>query len=363
MSRFGCGGLERVQVNLAQAFHKEGIEAKLVAGQVAPEADDWMPYTASVEEISSQGRILFIPKLLRTLLGQRPELVFTTSNDIACLMLILRIFMPYGGRVICTQHQSISGPRESARGAKRIKLEIIRLLMKWLLPRADGLIAVSRAVADDMSRELMLDRSAITVIHNPVVTPDYNNLMQEEIEWPWPDKGTPCVVFVGRLSAEKRLDLLLGSFELLVSTLNARLLILGAGPECDWLKDEIIRRGLTDRCMLIGFKANPLPWIRSCDLLVLASDYEGFGNVLVEAMACGVQVVSTNCPNGPAEILDNGKFGQLVPCGDMNALALAMQNSLTGAIMVPTDVLMHRADDFGVECAARDYLRIIREVV
>jgi glycosyltransferase involved in cell wall biosynthesis len=234
--------------------------------------------------------------------------------------------------------------------------------MARLLPRADAILAVSHAVAADLARELELDVRSVEVIHNPIVTREFPRLMQEPILWPWADDLEPTVVFVGRLSPEKRLDLLLDALALLGGD-QARLLVLGTGPLEGWLRTEVRIRGLGEKCILVGYQANPLPWIRRSDLLVLQSDYEGFGNVLVEAMACGTQVVATDCPNGPSEILDGGTYGQLVPCGDAAALGAAIRRSLNGVFAVPPAILQERASEFSLERAAQSYRRVMSRLV
>lgn len=358
LSRLAQGGLERVQINLAEAFRAEGIDAYLVVGSISSEARQNILNDIPIIEISPHGKTFFPSGLLATLHRERPDIVFTTSDDVACLVLMIRSVTLRHIRIICTQHLSISGPDRAARGIKRVKLAGLRWLMRRMLPRANRIVAVSRAVADDMRRELELDGSSIDVIHNPIVTPEFPQLMCEGITWPWPDHKLPTIVFVGRLSTEKRPDILLEAFVKLRTKLPARLLIVGDGPRRNWLTDEIRIRGLGDSCRLVGFQINPLPWTRESDLLVLPSDYEGFGNVLVEAMACGTQVVSTNCPDGPAEILDDGKYGTLVPCGNVKELASAMQRALLGTDRVSPDLLLRRANEFGLEQAVRSYLRV-----
>jgi len=359
LSRFDLGGLERVQVNLAPAFSAAGLDVCIVAGRFVQEAKKTIPDGMSTLEIAAQGRHRFIPALLAALRKNRPHLVMTTSNDVACMMLVIRALIYPEMKIVCTQHLSLSGPMSQARGMKRIKMGLVHWMMRRLLPKADAIIAVSHALADDMQRTLGL-QSGIEVIHNPIMLPCFDQQMRMSIDWPWADKSVPTVIFVGRLAQVKRTDLLLESFRRLVARTPARLLVLGDGPERAHLRQAITEHGLDHMCHLAGFHANPLPWVRNSDLLVLPSDYEGFGNVLVEAMGCGVQVVSTDCPDGPAEILDGGRYGQLVPLGDPSALADAMYRSLTGAFHVPPQDLVRRANEFSLERAVHSYLAVIQ---
>ncbi len=361
LSRFELGGLERVQVNLAPVLAKAGLEIWIVAGRFLPGTESMFPNDIYKLEIAQRGRQAFIPGLLAQLRKHEPDMVMTTSNDVACLMLMLRALFFPKMKVICTQHLSVSAPWQEAQGIQRAKHYMLLWLMKLLLPKADATIAVSRALVDDMRNTLRLS-GPIHVIHNPIVSPDFDSQLQSPIQWPWPDRSIPTMVFAGRLSKVKRLDLLLEAFRQVTQTRMARLLVLGEGPEREKILEFIAVHDLKAVCHLCGHQDNPLPWIKASDLLVLPSDYEGFGNVLVEAMACGTQVISTDCPNGPAEVLDHGRYGQLVPTGDAGALAHAMQRALSKEFYVPAPGLIRWADGFNVARAADAYLDVIQQV-
>lgn len=361
LSRFELGGLERVQANLAPSLAQAGLDVWVVAGQFLAGAENLLPQGIPTLEIAPKGKHAFIFGLLKRLRSHQPDVVVTTSNDAACLMLIFRaIFFPKM-KIICTQHLSVSAPWHNARGVRRIKSRFIIGLMRHLWPKADAIIAVSSALAEDMRTTLKL-RTTIHTIHNPVVLPDFEDKMQQAIRWPWPDHAVVTLVFAGRLAKVKRLDLLLDAFSQVVQRHTARLLIVGDGPERGRVARLVEQQGLSAMCHLTGHQDNPLPWIKAADILILPSDYEGFGNVLVEALACGTQVIATDCPYGPAEILD-GQYGQLVPVGDAHALAQAIERALSKGFHVPAPALMHRASEFNLEQAASAYLRVIRETI
>jgi glycosyltransferase involved in cell wall biosynthesis len=160
----------------------------------------------------------------------------------------------------------------------------------------------------------------------------------------------------------KRVDLLVEAFAAIRARIESRLLIIGAGPLEGWIRQQVDARGLAPHCALVGYRANPLPYVRRSDVLVLPSDHEGFGLVLVEAMACGTQVVATDCPHGPAEILGGGKYGQLVRCGDADALAMAIIRVLSGDSVVPVGSLLERSRDFTLEISCEAYLRLVGRV-
>ena len=362
LSRFELGGLERVQINLAPALVRAGLDVWIVAGRFSDGAAAMFSHPIHRLEIASSGKHAFVYGLLKNLFIHKPKVVLTTSNDVACLILMMRpMFFP-NMRVICTQHLSISAPLQDAEGLEKFKLEIQIRMMRYLLPRSDGVVAVSEELSNDM-REVLGLKDKIHVIHNPILTPDFSRNMNEMIDWPWVDQSLPTIVFVGRLVKVKRLDLLLEAFLQVTRKKEARLLVVGEGPEKFSILEFIARHKLHALCRLVGHQANPLPWIKASDVLVLSSDYEGFGNVLVEAMGCGIQVISTNCPDGPAEILGGGRYGQLVPCNSPEALAYAMNRALSKDFVVPASELVGRAADFGLDRASSAYLALIQNAV
>lgn len=362
LSRFENGGLERVQANLAPAFVQSGIDTWLVAGKFMQEAEVMLPANIPILELAANGKLTFILNLYRQLRSHQPDVVMTTSNDVSCLVLILRkLFFPKI-KVICTQHLSISTPLKQAKGIQKLKYWLILKAMQWLWIKADAIIAVSFALAEDVRKNVRL-KNSISTIYNPVVLPNYSTLIECKITYPWSDKNIPTLVFVGRLAKVKRVDLLLQAFKQVQQKQLCRLLIVGDGTEKASILDFIRKNDLTYVCHLTGQQSNPLPWIKFADSLVLSSDYEGFGNVIVEAMACGTQVIATDCPFGPAEILDNGRYGQLVPVNDSEALVEAMKKVIDRRFHVAKDELQKRANEFSLESAVQQYLSVIHTVM
>jgi glycosyltransferase involved in cell wall biosynthesis len=169
----------------------------------------------------------------------------------------------------------------------------------------------------------------VQVIHNPVVTPELYRLAAEPVDHPWFGcADVPVILGVGRLNSAKAFDTLIRAFSLIRQQIPARLLILGEGEDRASLESLVQQLGLQQDVQLPGFVANPFAYMRVCSLFVLSSRWEGFGNVLAEALACGARVISTDCPSGPAEILANGRFGRLVPVDDAAALADGVITSL-----------------------------------
>lgn len=197
-------------------------------------------------------------------------------------------------------------------------------------------------------------RDHVTVIHNPAATGRFVSLQASKRPIP-PDAG-PMIVTVGTLKPVKRHDLLIRAFAKLDFP-GARLCIVGEGQERSRLELLASELGVSARVLMPGFQPDPSTWYAHADLFVLSSDHEGFGNVIVEALEQGTPVVSTDCPVGPREILQGGRFGTLVPVGDVDALAAAMKEALCASH--DRAALMRRAADFSLEKASTAYLDLL----
>jgi len=195
------------------------------------------------------------------------------------------------------------------------------------------------------------------VIYNPVVTPSLKSLATAPVDHPWIGTNQPPLVLaVGRLTAQKDYPTLLRAFAKVRSRRNCRLIILGEGELRDSLEALTSQLGIADSVQLPGFADNPFAWMSKASLFVLSSAWEGLPNVLIQAMACGTPVVSTDCPSGPAEILENGKWGRLVPVGDEVALAEAMDRALEDKVFPDVAV---RATYFSLDSALNEYYSAI----
>jgi glycosyltransferase involved in cell wall biosynthesis len=244
--------------------------------------------------------------------------------------------------------------RESPRRLDRLQ----PLLGRWLYPRADAIVAVSNAVAQDLAQVSKLLPDSITVIGNPVDTELFAARSTAPVALPQFAPGRPPVVLgVGRLVPEKDFALLVRAFAEMAPSHSAQLVILGEGPERGALTRLVDDLGLADRVSLPGF-VNDLPgYLGRAAVVVLTSRLEGFGNVLVEAMACRTPVVSVDCPGGPAEILGGGAFGSLVTPDDPPALGTAIEKMLLHP--TPQDRLRARSSEFSISRITSRYLEVL----
>jgi glycosyltransferase involved in cell wall biosynthesis len=225
--------------------------------------------------------------------------------------------------------------------------------MRRAYRKADAIVAVSDGVADDLALLVGIDRSRITRIYNPVVTPRLVELAESPLNHPWFAPAQPPVVLgAGRLTAAKDFATLIKAFALLRNRRPARLMILGEGLERRNLQALATNLGVEAEFALPGFVDNPFQYMRRAAVFVLSSRWEGFGNVLVEAMACGTAVVGTDCPHGPREILEGGRHGALIAAGDPALLAGGIEAELNRP---PRPTAIQRARAFSVDIALERY--------
>lgn len=254
-------------------------------------------------------------KLHRLLKNYRVKLLISFMPRPNLLAILLKCSGFYRGKLIINEVNVVS---------QRPIGFITRWFIAKLYPRADRVVVPSLDIRDDLVKCYGVPHGKISVIHNPFDVAGIVRQAQEAIVLPWMDANVPIVISAGRLTAQKGFDLLVEAFAIVRSKMNVHLVILGDG-ECEAsLRQLVAERGLASDIYFAGWQSNPYAFFSRADLFVLSSRYEGFGNVIAEAMTCGLPIVSTECPGGPAEILKNGECGLLVPPNNFEALADAI---------------------------------------
>lgn len=327
------GGAERALMKLAGGIASRGYEVDLVLGHAQG------PYLAEVSrlvrvvDLKAPRSLMSLPGLVRYLRRERPAALLSGlhTNVIA---LWARNLARVPTRVVLSERNMVSC--KVRHDAKSLPVRLTPLLIKRFYPRADGLVAVSHGVAEDLSRIAGLPRGRIRVIYNPIITPELKAKAQAPLDHPWFVHGQPPVIMsVGRLTRQKDFPSLIKAFALVRKNRRVRLLILGEGEERQALEALVAKVGIGNDVSLPGFVINPYPYMARASLFVLSSRWEGLPGVLIEALYCGTPIVSTDCPSGPREILADGRYGQLVPVGDVDALVQGIENCLAGNTLRP----------------------------
>lgn len=351
----GGGGAERVVVTLTKGLVQRGINVTLVLANAKGLSSFDIPSSAQLIDLKVNRTFKCLPGLIRYLHKEKPFAILSNLDHANIVALLARQISRVKTKVIVVVHNSFS---INVRGASNRLSILIPLLARRLYPQAERVVAVSRAVAEDLCNTLGLPGEKVYVIYNPIVTPDLYKMAQAPLKHPWFSTTAPPVILgVGRLTKQKDFSTLIKAFSLVRQAREAKLLILGEGEEREKLKKLIAKLGLYNDVSLCGYVENPYPYMAHAAMLVLSSRWEGLPTVLVEAMALGTPVISTDCPGGSREILEEGKYGKLVPVGDIEALAAAIIETLNH----PPDkfVLQARANLFSMERAIQEYMGVL----
>jgi glycosyltransferase involved in cell wall biosynthesis len=350
------GGAQRIVVNLAQGMTERGLPVDVVLTTAEGVFMDQLPAAARVVDLRARRVIGCLGPLAAYLRREQPRVLVSSMSHANVIAIVAARLSGSGTPLVVTEHNTMSVAAGESAMARWLWPPLLRLFY----PLADSVVAVSEGAADDFARTTGLPRERIEVVYNPVVTPELMALARQAPDHAWfAPGGPPVVLAVGRLTAQKDFPTLLRAFARIRTHCPARLVILGEGEERPALEAMIRELGLADSVALPGFRANAMAYMAGSALFVLSSAWEGLPTVLIEAMAAGTRVVSTDCPSGPREILRNGELGALVPVGDPAALAEAIVAALRGpAPATPPSALA----PFTRDAAVDHYLRLVESV-
>jgi glycosyltransferase involved in cell wall biosynthesis len=330
----GSGGAERSMVRLAAGLAARDRATDLVLACRAEDAyADELPESVRVVRLRASRALLSLPGMVRYLRREQPVAMVSSLDFMNVIAVAAKRLARVDTRLVVNEQNTLS---IEARHSPQLRQRLVPALVRRSYPRADGIAAVSAGVADDLAAVTGLPRHRVRVINNPVIVPELTVMAAQPCEHPWFRHGQPPVLLaVGRLSLQKDFECLLRAFAQVRRTTEARLLILGEGPQRYHLESVVDELGLAEDVELPGWVTNPYPYMARSDLFVLSSRWEGLPTVLIEALFCGLRIVATDCPSGPREILDGGRFGSLVPVGDVDALACAVVEALSDSCPIP----------------------------
>jgi glycosyltransferase involved in cell wall biosynthesis len=358
----GGGGAERTMLKLAGGFRSHGYQVDLILVHLEGSLISEIPEHVRIIDLKAPRRLTSraltsLPALIGYLRDEHPDILYTglMTNLIA---LWAKKLARISTRVIISERNIPSV--EIKQFPRDFRFRLIPAMTKIFYPWADGIVAVSQAVANDLVKITGIQQEKIRVIYNPVITPVLLEKSNSPIVHPWfaPDQP-PVVLAVGRLTTQKDHPTLLKAFALVHQSRPVRLLILGEGDERHHLEIQSKNLGIEMDVQFAGFIENPYPYMKKASLFVHSSQFEGLPGVLIEALFCGVPIIATDCPGGSREILADGKYGQLVPVGDPLALARAIERSLANHSYPVSD---QSWKPFEIENILKQYMAYFNEI-
>lgn len=377
------GGMQRIVLQLAEAFAKSGIRVEVVTGHGAGATTQVSPgisihclprsnvLTSALALLKARPRDALpllplltplkpdmfwrLPALIEYLRTAKPDAILAAGTQSNLAAIIARAAAGITTRLVVSEHNTLSIVARRGHGLFR---RAYPRLIRCFYPEADAIAAVSRGLAQDLTQTAHLPEELITLVYNPVDAEAVARVGKTLVEHPWLiDRSRPLILGVGRLHRQKDFPTLIHAFAIARKERDLRLAIVGEGSERKMLERLCHQLGVQDDVLLPGFVDNPYAWMGHASLFVLSSAWEGFAIVLLEALASGCPVISTDCPNGPREILQDGAYGTLVPIGNPEAMAEAMLATLAA----PPDAacLRARAAEFSVDATVAGYRRLL----
>lgn len=366
MSFSGAGGVERMVMNLVREFAKIADDPKddrlsavdlLIIRAKGPYLQD-IPENVRVIKLSAKHTLTAIPELVKYFRSDAPDVLLAAKDRAGRAAIRAKSLSGAKTRVCIRLGTNLSTALEHRSGFNRW---LRKAPMKRIYSKADAVIAVSDGVNKDTQTITGMPSDKIHTIRNPVVTEAYLKAVGSEPPHPWLSQAelsqVPVIMGVGRLSQQKDFKCLIKAFSIVNKNLAARLIILGEGGLRGELEALVSALNISDCVLMPGFQTTPQQWVARASVFVLSSRWEGSPNVLTEALALGTPSVSTRCPSGPDEVLNNGEYGPLVNVGDYENLAKQIQVVL--AEPLPAEKLKAAVVDYHAPISAEHYLKVL----
>ena len=374
------GGAERVMLNLAEGLQTQNHSVDLLLARHEGDYLKQLPDNLSVIPLKHTSRLsgfftalrhsplgfkllssLKLPRFLtllpavKTYIEQnKPDAIICALHNCNLSAVLAKSCTKSNVCIIVSEHIALSSFIQSVPERETKLIPFIKLLY----PLANGIVTVSNGVKNDLSDITGIPKEKITLIYNPVITPGMQKKISAPVEHPWLlSDEFYTLLAAGRLTKQKDYITLINAIELIKDQIPLKLIVLGEGTERENLTELISKKGLSDIIDLHGFADNPFAYMAHADLFVLSSALEGLSLVLLEALASGCEVISTDCPYGPSEVLQNGKYGTLVPIKNPAELAKAIKNAYEKKCLNENG--MQYARQFTVEKATSEYLDLI----
>ncbi len=325
IARYSHSGVPLAQLRLANAFLQRGHKIDFIIGYVPPGFSLPTGLGFEIIHLNRPRTLKLLAPIFGILCRNKPDVIFSAEDHLNAVV-TLAVYLA-GSRAKLSVSSRVT-PYDTYSDRVLSKGWVLKKINPLLWRRADALTCVSRDMVAQY--QAIFEHTKHQAAYNVIVNADLNRKKAEHVEHPWfDDMHIPVVISAGRLAPEKGYPDLIEAMKLVNERTPVRLLMLGEGPLRAELQHLIDESDLGDRVQLLGFQSNPYKYYARSRLFVLSSYLEGLPNVLVEAMACGCAVVSTDCPTGPREVLQGLKVGRLVPLRSPRAMADAVVEMLT----------------------------------
>jgi glycosyltransferase involved in cell wall biosynthesis len=352
---FGGGGAEHVVLRLIDGFIARGFNINLILATKHGRLRDRIPSKVNVIDLNCRATFYSLFALAKYMRINNPKILLSHINRANIVAILAKLISRAKTDVYIVEHNSI---KYSINNYKLYQRLLLYISYRILYPKAAKIVHVSKYAASELEELFKWKKGSVEVVYNPVINEDLIKYYKAKPEhFFFKNNNVPIIISVGRFSEPKDFITVIDAFALVLKEINSLLIILGEGHQRLSIERRIHEHKINEYVSLTGYVENPLSYMNNASLLVLSSKWEALPTVLIEALACGCPVVSTDCPSGPAEILENGKYGTLVPVQDSHSLSDAIIKILSDP--PEKKILMNRAMDFSVFKSVDKYIEIM----
>ena len=361
------GGIERSMSRLSRGLLDSGWDVSIISEKPSKESISYFDERVKLLSLGSSfinqnsniifsifKNILYYFKIKKYIKKYSPDVLLAVKN--IPVSIFLKIILKNKFKLII--REAVNPKYSSITQRTLLSRIFVNNLKKLLYPKADNIIAISEGVKQSLVKNFNLDSSKIQTIYNPSADEKILSLAKEDIDRDL-ISNRPLIVSIGRLTKQKNHITLLKAFNKIHSNIDCNLYIIGEGSERRNLEKFIKNNNIDDKVKLLGYQNNPWKFLSKSNLFVLPSIWEGFGNVIVESMLIGIPVISSDCPSGPREILNNGKSGKLFQVGDYNHLANIIKETISSDNSKLINYAKLRSKDFTIEKITQEYQKVL----
>lgn len=358
MHNFNCGGAEKVTIKLANELSSRGYIIKIIVRDNSGGLENTIGNNVSIQNLNLINKskisknflnIIYLKKIIDQ---EDFDFLISVTSPMNLIAAIANCCCKNKIKLYATVHNAISMEKRSFNWMRH---KLLKYFDKYVFKT----IVVSKEAQEDYIKTIGIDRKKTITIYNPVVSEEIVELqiMKNEHKWLHSNRNYKTILAVGRLTKQKNFEMLLKSIAIVYKSVDVRLIILGEGELRKELENLASYLGISKIIDFHGFTTNPYSYFYNCDLYTLSSDWEGLPTVLIEAMACGCKIISTECPSGPKEILEDGKYGTLVMVNNEEAFANKIIETLDKN--VNKELQIQRSKEFSVDKSIESYLELI----